>query len=206
MWLVFCVLASIFQAGFSETNSVYKIDAYRLNLLHAFFAILVLLPLLAICVWPQALSFYVYAILSGFIIGFGCAMQLSIASKHNGRVSSMYIPLEAFVAFTLWAMLYPLVLSNIFESWLSIIGLVLSFAICAASLLYIRKNRLGFSNFLLVVPIGIGYGINAVFAKLALIDHDVFATISYVLINYIVMFFVMVLVCFTKNKVSFLRT
>ena len=107
-WIVFCILASLLQSGFSETNRIYKIEAKLLNLLHAFFSLVLLLPLLLFTSFPSEISFYVCAFTSGVIVSYGCIKQLDLASQFNGRVSSMYIPIEAVVSFVIWALISPL--------------------------------------------------------------------------------------------------
>lgn len=169
-WILFAVLGSLFQAAFVETNRIARVDARLLNFWHVIMVLVLFIPLLPYMAWPEGKAFYLYAI--GVSVGMGISTQIlfSLAKSHNGRVSSMYMPLEVVVAYGLWFTFYPPAMEIYQHDPMARTGIFLSFCLFSISLLLIRRNDIGWNAFMAVIPVALFFGLRGVFAKLAMMD------------------------------------
>ncbi len=169
-WVLFAFIGSLFQAAFVETNRIFKADARLLNFWHVVLVLVLFVPLIPYMIWPAERSFYLLAMLVAFGMGISMQILFSLARQHNGRVSSMYLPLEVVVAYGLWFAFYPPAMELYQADPYRQTGIFLAFCLFSISLLLIRRNDIGWNAFMAVIPVAIFFGLRAVFSKIAMLD------------------------------------
>lgn len=187
-WLLFALIGSVFQAAFIETNRVFKIEARQLNFWHVLILLGLFIPLFPYMVWPADSGFYIFALM--IAIGMAISMQIlfNLARHHNGRVSSMYMPLEVVVAYGLWFAFYPPAMEVYRHDLAAQGGIFIAFCLFSISLLLLRRSDMGWSAFMAVIPVAVFFGLRAVFSKIALLDagEDVFGqTLTFTFVTYL---------------------
>ena len=169
-WVFFAFIGSLFQAAFVETNRIFKADARLLNFWHVVLVLLLFVPLLPYMTWPQDRGFYVMAFLVAFGMGISMQILFALARQHNGRVSSMYMPLEVVVAYGLWFAFYPPAAELYQADPYRQTGIFLAFCLFSIAILLIRRNDTGWNALMAVIPVALFFGLRAVFTKIALLD------------------------------------
>lgn len=187
-WILFALLGSLFQAAFVETNRIARADARLLNFWHVIMVLVLFVPLTPYMAWPDDTSFYALALAVSVGMGISTQILFALARAHNGRVSSMYMPLEVVVAYGLWFAFYPPAMEAYqFDSYRQT-GVFLAFCLFSISLLLIRRNDIGWNAFMAVIPIAIFFGLRAVFSKIAMMGagEDIIGhTLSFTFIVYL---------------------
>lgn len=171
-WILYAFLSSLFQACFAETNRVAKLDPWQLNFWHSGMSSLLLALAFPFMLFYRDPLFITAAFLGGTVMVIGSLVQFKLSSTHGGRVSSMFLPVRAFVTFILWCIIFPesffILLENAFQGF----GVLISFIIFVVAMQALRKNDVGWRSFLLVAPIGAMFAISNVIVTLSLEDKD----------------------------------
>lgn len=170
VWMMFALAGSLFQAAFVETNRIFKADARLLNFWHVVMVLVLFVPLVPYMAWPSGKLFYMLAFLVAFGMGISMQILFNLARNHNGRVSSMYLPLEVLVAYGLWFAFYPEAMDVYRGDNYTQTGIFLAFCLFSISLLLLRRSDIGWNTFMAVIPVAIFFGLRAVFSKIAMFD------------------------------------
>ncbi len=167
-WMFFALIGSLFQAAFIETNRIFKADARLLNFWHVVMVLVLFIPLIPYMTWPADRMFYALALMIS--VGMALSMQVlfALARNHNGRVSSMYMPLEVVFTYGLWFTFYPEAMDAYRGHEYLQTGVFLAFCLFSISLLLIRRSDIGWSAFMAVIPVAIFFALRGVFSKIAL--------------------------------------
>lgn len=168
-WMFFALVGSLFQAAFVETNRVFRADARLLNFWHVVLVLVLFIPLIPYMAWPEQRSFYVLAVIVAFGMGISMQILFSLARHHNGRVSSMYMPLEVVMTYGLWFAFYPPAIEVYQADPYKQTGIFLAFCLFSISLLLIRRNDIGWNAFIAVIPVAVFFGLRAVLSKIAML-------------------------------------
>ncbi len=200
-WIEYGLLHSLFRAGFAEASRVYRVDPLILSFWHALFGCLILLPLLPFMVWPEDGRFYFAAGVIALIMAVGTMIQLNLAAQKSGRVSSIYMPLEAVAAFAIWVAVTPSAFVSFVQDPRATAGVVTAFAIACVAMMKIRSQDISFKTFSVVAPVGVTYAVAGVVTKLVMPEHDVIPTaMAYVLVTFAVTTAVMGIVLLVKRR------
>jgi len=200
-WAIFGIFHSIFRAIFAEVNRVFKVDAWQLAFWHASVAVFLLLPLIPFMDWPAELNFYLAAVLVALILSVGVIIQLTLSSQKKGRVSSIAIPLEAIAASLIWVIITPAMMAYYTHDPVMTISVVSAFLLASVALFFLRSTDFSWEAFIVVAPVGITYAVAGVVTKLVIPYAQLIpASLSFVLINYVVMTIVMGVFLLLKNK------
>ncbi|MFN3826653.1 MAG: hypothetical protein ACK4NR_03405 [Micavibrio sp.] len=187
-WALYALLHSLCRAFFVETNRVYKVDSWHLTFMQALLGLLVMLPLVPFMNWPEDVRFYFAAIIVSLITAVGYMIQLGLAQQKTGRVSGMYMPLEAVAATVIWILVMPAALELHSDNLLLSLGVVIAFALSTFGMIRIRESDVSWATFLIVAPVGITYAVSGIATKIVMPETMIIPTVlSYVLINYVVM-------------------
>lgn len=187
-WILFAVLGSLFQAAFVETNRIARVDARVLNFWHVAMVLVLFIPLIPYMAWPEDRTFYAFALAVSMGMGISTQILFGLAKSHNGRVSSMYMPIEVLVVYGLWFAFYPPSMEIYQHDPMAKTAIFLSFCLFSASLLLIRRNDIGWNAFMAVLPVALFLGLRAIFAKIAMMDAgaDIIGhTLSFTFIVYV---------------------
>lgn len=169
-WMFFALVGSLFQAGFVEANRIFRVDARLLNFWHVVAILVLFIPLIPYMSWPDERSFYWLAMAVAFGMAISMQILFGLARRHNGRVSSMYLPLEVAITYGLWFALYPTTAEIYNYNPMLQNATFLAFCLFSMSLLMIRRNDIGWSAFIAVIPVAIFFAVRTVFSKIALTD------------------------------------
>lgn len=179
MWLIFALFLSFATAAFSAINRSFKMEGFRLNFYRMAWSFVLMTPFVLLLDWPAPSLFYAAAIMHGIAMVIGSAVVLNMASRHNGRVASMFIPVQIFVAFMLWVAVSPDMWDIYVFQPTNLIYVALPFALMTYCLFNMRQTDASFRLFLQIAPIGVMYAFADLFAKFALTDVSFWTTIIY---------------------------
>lgn len=179
MWLILALMFSMASAVFSGINRSYKLEGFRLNFYRMAWSFLLLSPLILLLEWPKPSFFYAAAMLHGMAMVIGSAVVLNMASRHNGRIATMFIPVQIFVAFMLWLAVSPDMWAQYLLQPANLIYIALPFALMTYCLFNMRKVDASFALFLQIAPIGVMYAFADLFAKLTMGDTGIMTTFIY---------------------------
>jgi hypothetical protein len=203
LWAIYALLHSLFRAMFVETGRLFQADGWIRMFLQAIFGTLLLLPFMPLMQWPDDGRFYFAAILIGLVVTVGMLIQLNLSAQQHGRVSGIYMPLEAMMAFLIWTAITPSGFEDMTGDWLKTISTALALALATLALLIVRPNDIGWKNSAVVAPVGVSFAIAGVVTKLILPASNLIPIVlAYVLINFGVMTIVMGLVVLIKRKAA----
>lgn len=158
-WFLWALCASLCAAALAESNRIFKLDPQYLNAWRASFAALLVGLAFPYMEWPTAPSFYIVALCDGVVTGIGMVLFFYLAAKRTGRVSSMILPLAAVGSYLTWWLLHPTERPDIFETPAQAFLAVVSATIVMVSLQRIRNNDASWESFLLVLPVGLAFGL-----------------------------------------------
>ena len=202
-WALYALLHSLCRAFFVETNRVYKIDSWHLTFMQALFGFLVLVPLLPFMNWPADPRFYFAAVIVALITAVGYMIQLGLAAQKTGRVSGMYMPLEALTATIIWVLVMPATLELHSDNLLLSAGVITAFALATFGMARIRNSDISWATFLIVAPVGVTYAISGIATKMAMPETLVIQNVlTYSFVSFAVMTFVLGIVLLAKKKAS----
>lgn len=158
-WFIWAVLASFCAAALAESNRVFKLNAQMLNAWRSTIALIFVGFALPYMQWPEARSFYIVSVLDGVITAVGMIMFFYLAARKTGRVSSMILPMAAFSAYMTWWMMKPEERPDLLENPFQVFIAVLSFTLVCFSFQKVRDNDSSWDSFLMVLPIGLSFGV-----------------------------------------------
>lgn len=202
-WAVYAILHSICRAFFVETNRVYKVDSWHLTFLQALFGLVVLLPFTPLMYWPADHRFYFAAVIVALITAVGYMIQLALAAQKTGRVSGMYMPLEALTATLVWVLIMPAMLYIYTQNVMLSGGLVVALVLSIWGMSRIRQSDISWSTFIIVAPVGITYAISGIATKIVMPEIMLVpALLTYAFVGFAVMTFALGLALLLKKKAS----
>jgi hypothetical protein len=203
IWIVYALLHSLFRAMFVETGRFFPMDGWVKTFWQAGFGLVLLLPFIPMMAWPDEPMFYIAAGLVSLTMTVGTLIQLNLTLLQSGRVTGIYMPLEAAAAFLIWLAVNPSSAAEMADNPLQIVAVVLAFAIAVTALLIVRPNDVGWRAFALVAPVGISFAVAGVVTKLTLPASDIMPlTLTFVFVNYMVMTAAMGLTLLIKKKAT----
>lgn len=170
-WFIWGLIASLCAAALAESNRVFKLDARMLNAWRSTIALILMVIALPYMQWPQGRDFYVVAILDGIITAAGMVMFFFLAAKKTGRVSSMILPIAAFSAYMTWWMMRPMDRPDLLEQPFQVVLAVISFVLVCIAFQRVRDNDASWESFLIVLPVGLSFGVIDALTKAVLLDH-----------------------------------
>ena len=202
-WALYALLHSLCRAFFVETNRVYKIDSWQLTFMQALFGLVVLLPFIPLMDWPEDPRFYFAAIVVALITAVGYMIQLGLAGQKTGRVSGMYMPLEALTATIIWVLVMPAALELHLQNIMLSLGVVVALGLSTFGMARIRQSDVSWSTFLIVAPVGATYAISGIATKIVMPEtHIIPAVLAYSLVGFATMTLVLGAVLLIKKKAS----
>lgn len=202
-WALYALLHSLCRAFFVETNRVYKVDSWHLTFMQALFGLLVLVPVIPFMHWPTDPRFYFAALIVSLITAVGYMIQLGLAAQKTGRVSGMYMPLEALTATIVWVLVMPAALEIHTHNLLLSAGVVVAFALASFGMARIRQSDVSWNTFLIVAPVGVTYAVSGIATKIVMPETMIIPTVlTYSFVSFAVMTFVLGTVLLAKKKVS----
>ncbi len=204
IWIVYAIFLSLFRAAFAETGRLFKVDSLHLFYVHSLVALAILTPLTFFMAWPDDPRFYFAAALVSLILTAGTLQQLSLAEQKIGRVTSVYMPIEALAACLLWfAVGPPEMLTEYLTNPILSGGLALAFLLCVGSILTIRKSDITLQSFMVVAPVGCTFAVGAVVTKMVMPEDMVIpSALTFVFINYVITTVVVGIYALFKGKVT----
>lgn len=119
----------------------------------------VLLPL------PTDPAFYLAAAAMGLGLTYADVILFNASRTYGGRLTSLYIPLKMLLAFTFWAMLEPHSLLPLLLAPWKLGFIMLGFALCAGSLLFLRRCDVSWPAIVAVLPVAIFFALGDIMAK-----------------------------------------
>lgn len=158
-WFLWALCASLCAAALAESNRIFKLDPQYLNAWRASFAALLVGLAFPYMEWPTSPSFYIVALCDGVVTGIGMVLFFYLAAKRTGRVSSMILPLAAVGSYLTWWLLHPTERPDIFETPAQAFLAVVSATTVMVCLQRIRNNDTSWESFLLVLPVGLAFGL-----------------------------------------------
>lgn len=158
-WFLWALFASFCAAALAESNRIFRLDAQYLNAWRSTIATLFLMLALPYMEWPNLKSFYVVAAIDGVTTAIGMILFFRLAAKRTGRVSSMVLPLAAFGAYVTWWMMYPAERPDLMEEPFRVLLAAVSFTMVCMAFQKVRDNDASWESFLIVLPVGITFGI-----------------------------------------------
>jgi len=158
-WFIWAVFASLCAAALAESNRIFKLNAQMLNAWRSTIALLMMMVAIPYMDWPETRDFYIVAAIDGVVTAIGMIMFFYMAARKTGRVSSMVLPMAAFAAYMMWWMMRPLERPDLMEQPFQVVLAVLSFMLVCFSFQKVRDNDASWDSFLMVLPVGISFGV-----------------------------------------------
>jgi hypothetical protein len=188
LWALYGLLHSLLRAAFAETNRAYKIDGRQLAFGQALAGLLFLVPFIPLMTWPSDPHFYRAAVGVALIFSLGNLLHLNLSAQKAGRVSSIYMPLEALAATLIWIAVTPALIYEHQNNMLMTISVVVAFFLSTIGLVKIRPQDINLRAFLLVAPLGLTYAVAGTVTKTVMSSSSVFPdALAYALISFSVM-------------------
>lgn len=187
IWALYGILHSIMRAAQTETARTTSVDSLRLSFWQALAALVVLLPLLPFMTWSRDLHFYMAAGGVALILALGILVQAYLTAQKSGRVSSVYIIVEALAAFVIWMIVahdYP---SLDTKNLLPVLAVMAAFFMGGIGLMKVRPQDVTLRTFAVVAPIGISYAVAAVVTRIIMPLEDILpVALSYACVGFAV--------------------
>ncbi len=158
-WFIWAVLASLCAAALAESNRIFKLNAQMLNAWRSTIAMAFMALAFPYMEWPDTQNFYIVATLDGIVTAFGMIIFFYLAARKTGRVSSMILPMAAFSAYMTWWMMRPFERPDLVENPFQVALAVLSFTLVCFSFQKVRDNDASWDSFLIVLPVGLSFGV-----------------------------------------------
>ena len=190
-WFFWSVLASLCMAIIAHFNHKRRLDPQLLNAWHSTFAALMLMAAVPFTVWPELIEqkgFYIMAVVNGLVMAFGMIFFFRLALRRSSRVTSMVIPVAAVAAYCIWWVIAPETYPPFLESPLRGCVSIVSIMIVCLALQKVRSNDASWDTFVMVLPIGMAFGVRDAFVKWTLSSEmQVYATaITFTMISVVV--------------------
>lgn len=204
IWAVYGMLHGALRAALTETSRFDGDDLRVRALRQSVFSLIFLAPFSFLMKWPGDERFYLAAVGVAVIFSVGTLIQQGMAAQKLGRVSGLYIPLEAVAAFILWLLVSPTALRHYGGDPVMSAGVAVAFTLGAFCLLRIRPQDMGWRIFLVVLPTGLTYAVAGVVTKIVMPVQDiVFYALSFAVINFAVMALIMGVAAFFAKERRF---
>jgi hypothetical protein len=161
-WFLWAVIASFCAAAMAESNRILRLEPAMLNAWRSFFAAALLAVAFPFMIWPtwgDNAPFYIVAGIDGITAAIGMIMLLRLAMRKTGRVTSMMLPIAAIGAFITWWLIAPHERPTLVEQPIPVIASVFSLLTICLALQKVRANDTSWESFMIVMPIGIVFGI-----------------------------------------------
>lgn len=201
IWALYGFLHSFFRAALAEAGRAFRADAAQLMFVQAVFAFFFTLPLMPFMEWPENGRFYFTAVIVGLIITVGHLVQLALAAQKTGRVSSVYMPLEALCATVIWLFVMPGAVLAYQQNMIMTAGLLAAFGVCTTALLRVRPHDANLRTLMVVAPVGLTFAVAGVATKMVMpLAHVLPVALAYVMVNFAVMAAVMGAALLIKGK------
>ncbi len=168
MWFLWALGASFCAAVLAECNRKFQLEPRLLNAWRASFACIMIAFAFPMMEWPvfdQKRSFYTVAGIDGIVTAIGMVMFFSLAAKKTGRVTSMVMPVAAIGAFSTWWLIAPSQRINLFDQPVQTMIAIFSLVAIFIALQKIRRNDNSWESFVIVLPIGLAFGITDAMTK-----------------------------------------
>lgn len=184
-WFIWAVFASFCAAALAESNRIFKLDAQMLNAWRSTIATGLMAIAWPYMDWPDTRNFYLVATLDGAVTAAGMVMFFLLAARRSGRVSSMILPMAAFGAYVTWWMMKPAERPDLMENPFQVLLAALSFTLVCISFQKIRDNDASWDSFLIVLPVGLSFGVIDALTKEVLGDgtHLYKTALSYTFVS-----------------------
>lgn len=170
VWFIWAVFASFCAAALAESNRIFKLDAQLLNAWRSTIGVVLMVAAFPYMDWPDNRDFYTVAVLDGVVMAVGMVLFFHLAAKRTGRVSSMIMPMAAFGAYMTWWMMEPLQRPDLMDNPFRVLLAVVSFALVCISFQKVRDNDASWDSFIVVMPVGLFFGIIDAMTKVVLGD------------------------------------
>jgi hypothetical protein len=186
-WFIWAIISSLCAAALAESNRVFKLNAQMLNAWRSTIALILMCFSIPYMQWPDARNFYIVATLDGIVTAAGMVMFFLLAARKTGRVSSMILPMAAFSAYMTWWMMKPAERPDLLDNPVQVIIAVVSFTLVCFSFQKVRDNDASWDSFLMVLPVGLSFGVIDAMTKDVLNDaHNAYNVIlSYTFLSLI---------------------
>ncbi|MFZ2620742.1 MAG: hypothetical protein WAX89_07715 [Alphaproteobacteria bacterium] len=178
IWVLCALLLSIQAAVFAEVNRVMRLDGGMLNFWRLTVGSMLLLPAVTLVPWPSHGAFYVAALLSGAVTAVSSSVRMNLTRKRKGRVSTLFMPLEAFVGFGLWFAIDQNFQTQVLARPYEMLMVGACFLLVTAAMAGMRRNDASWSAFVMVAPLGILHAVSGVVAKTILMDEGMMPEVN----------------------------
>lgn len=173
LWLPLALLASLISAQNVEMNRRAKQEGFRLNMWRTAVAAAIWLPVALFFEWPRDGFFYAAAMFAGVGMIIGFTIQQDLASRHNGRVAILYMPIKAVAVFVVWAMISPHARAHLLANPLVALGVLACLGTMVAALAEFRKHDVSWQSLKAIMPIVAVYGAGDILTKLNIPTDEV---------------------------------
>lgn len=202
-WALYAILHSLCRAFFVETNRIYKLDSWQLTFMQALFGFVVMLPLVPFMVWPSDPRFYFAGVVVALITAVGYMIQLGLAAQKTGRVSGMYMPLEAVTATVVWVLVMPAALEIHLQNVMLSLGVMAALALTTIGMYRIRETDMSWQTFLVVAPVGVTYAVSGIATKIVMPETSIIPVVlTYCFVGFTTMAVVLGAVLLAKRKAT----
>lgn len=202
-WALYALLHSLCRAFFVETNRVYKLDSWHLTFMQALFGFVVLLPFVPFMHWPTDPRFYFAGVVVALITAVGYMIQLGLAAQKTGRVSGMYMPLEAVTATVVWILVMPAALEIHAHNIMLSVGVLVALALTTFGMCRIRESDVSWQTFLVVAPVGVTYAVSGIATKIVMPETAIIpVALTYCFVGFTTMALVLGVVLWAKKKAA----
>ena len=194
-WFFWAVAASIAAAVLAEINRIFRQDAQLLNAWRSIVSTVLLACAIPFMQWPDFdthKSFYIVSAVDGAVMAIGMILMFQLAQQKSGRVTSMILPMAAVGAYITWWMIAPEDRPDLVHEPLKVAAAVFSLLLITLSLQKIRGNDSSWESFMIVLPVGIAFGvIDALTKKVMGGEINLYAvSLSYTLFSSLICSFV----------------
>ncbi len=172
IWILLALAAGIFSAAAMLTNQYFKLSGILLVIISRFFTLLLLVPFIFIIELPTNSIYYILVAMTGIIAGFADIRTLNVAAQLGGGVVSRLVPLMVPTIFISWFFVQPSDLKTYLHTPIKTIGIILTIIAISYFASKMNKCHISKEGFKLMLPVIVGYSVNALLAKIALNNSE----------------------------------
>jgi hypothetical protein len=188
LWVIYALVHSFFRAAFTETNRLFRQDAWLMTFWQSVVASVIMVPLIPLMNWPLEGRVYFAAFVVAMIMTVGVLIQLNLAAQKKGRVSSIYMPLEAVAAFLIWVSITTEAYTLLSHDMIMTGMVIAAFIVATMGAARIRPQDFSLATFSVVAPVGITYAVAGVVTKMVVPTADLLPSVlTYVFFNFVLM-------------------
>lgn len=152
LWWIASFISSLFTAMYIYSSQVFKMPASLFMLYRGLGAGILMLPFIP-CFPPiQNPYFYVFVIMQGLLCSYYDNRFFHAVGRFGAEMTSAIQPLSIGVTFIFWLLIFPHQMVELAHTPLRSSGIVLCLAGITASVLQLRKSKVGFQAFLYMLP------------------------------------------------------